>query len=307
VLKRFYSHLKKIGRWLAHREFINHYFTGLYKRANDHHVFLLAGGLAFSLIICFLPLLFVIFSVLGMLLDQPEIVNKINAFVDRAFPYANQSEFIKQLILARVQEFKLFKNIAGLIGLIGLFFAASGLFSSIRTTLDVAFRLKSETSLFKDKLKDISLVLLVLFFFLFSITILPGFKIAKNFAGKIAELSIMRLGFVGDLLSDVLSFLFIFIVFSLIYLYVPRPKIPIKAVLVSSLSASVLWELAKNLFGFYIANMADYGKVYGAYSLVIVIILWIYYSSLVLIIAAEIGQLYRERAAKKESMPQINN
>ena len=54
--------------------------------------------------------------------------------------------------------------------------------------------------------------------------------------------------------------------------------------------AALLWETAKQLFGFYLYNFAAFGKIYGAYALVVVVAFWIFYASIVFIIGAEIGK-----------------
>ena len=68
-----------------------------------------------------------------------------------------------------------------------------------------------------------------------------------------------------------------------------------KVVFISAFWAALLWELAKKLFGFYIFHFASLNKIYGAYVFVIIAAFWIYYSSIIFIIGAEIGQLFRER------------
>jgi len=59
-----------------------------------------------------------------------------------------------------------------------------------------------------------------------------------------------------------------------------------------------LWGTVQYLFGYYITNFITLKKVYGAYLFAIVVIFWIYYTSFVFILGAEIGQLYRERHEK---------
>jgi uncharacterized BrkB/YihY/UPF0761 family membrane protein len=51
------------------------------------------------------------------------------------------------------------------------------------------------------------------------------------------------------------------------------------------------------VFGFYITHFASIERIYGAYVLVVLLAVWIYYSSIIFILGAEIGQLYRERGA----------
>jgi len=285
-----------LKRWFLH------YFGGLYNRSGDHHIFLLAGGLAFSLFVCIIPLILIIFAIIGRVLEMPSISQDIEQLIDRVIPYKDYAAFVKKTVFSRVEEFRIFKNLAGLAGLVGLFFAASGLFSSMRTILNMVYRARSTASAIIGKLRDFGLVLLVLFYFLLSTTILPVLNIVEGLSERAKLLESFRLSFVGDLLLWFLSFGIILLFFLIIYWLVPQVKLPRKAVLVSALSAAILWTLAKELFGLYITNVVTLKRIYGAYALLVITAFWVYYTSIVFIIAAEVGQLYRERVAT----PQVN-
>jgi membrane protein len=97
----------------------------------------------------------------------------------------------------------------------------------------------------------------------------------------------------------------IFIVFAVLYFSVPLKKIGKRATLVSALWAALLWEAAKQLFGFYLHNYAAFGRIYGAYALGVVVAFWIYYSSVVFIIGAEIGRLFYERRYQRNREAEI--
>jgi membrane protein len=147
------------------------------------------------------------------------------------------------------------------------------------------------------KLKDFALVLLVILIFFVSTILMPAFNLILEATDKIYNMKIMQLGFVQDLLVSAISFTLIFILFSILYLVIPKIKIGKKAVLVGAFWAAALWEAAKQLFGYYLHNYAAFGKIYGAYALVVVVAFWIFYASIVFIIGAEIGKLYAERRA----------
>jgi len=66
----------------------------------------------------------------------------------------------------------------------------------------------------------------------------------------------------------------------------------------SSFLATTLWVVAVQLFGFYITNFHTLGKIYGTYILMIVLAFWIYYSSAIFIVGAEVGDLYWQRKKK---------
>ena len=64
--------------------------------------------------------------------------------------------------------------------------------------------------------------------------------------------------------------------------------------MIAGLSATVLWFLAKEGFGWYVLHAASLKKIYGAYVVAVMLGLWIYYSSAVFILGAMIGETYKE-------------
>jgi membrane protein len=277
---------------------IAYYAAGLYHRVGEHHIFLMAGGLTFSLFVCIIPLVLIVFAGLGIVLEKPSITQEINSFIENVIPYTDFAKSVKQLVFPRVNEFTIYKNLAGIIGIAGLFFAASSLFSSMRTTLNTIYRVSASESVLIGKLRDLGLVLLVLAYFLISTMILPIMRIIEDFAEKSEFTRSLNLDFLGEFALNGFSILIIFISFFIVYYFIPYKKPPQKAIVVSAVSASLLWLLAERVFGFYITNIVTLKRIYGAYFFMIVVAFWIYYTSLVFILGAEIGQLFRERKEK---------
>jgi len=256
----------------------------------------MAGGLSFSLFVCIVPFVLIIFSALGMIFERPTISQEIGTFIDRVIPYQHQADIIERLVLSRVSEFKLYKSIAGWVGLVGLFIAASGLFSSMRTILNSIFRVKGgKVDFLIGKLRDLGLVLLVMVYFLISIAILPSLEVFTELATKISIIHLFNVDFLQSITTQFASMSMIFILFFIIYFYIPMTRLPFKVIILSALSASILWEVARYLFGIYIENLVTLDRVYGAYALLVMAAFWIYYSAVVFIVGAEIGQLCREK------------
>jgi membrane protein len=277
------------------KEFSKHYFGGLYKCFDDHHVFLLAGGLAFSLFVCIIPFVLIIFAVLGSILNSATVQTQINTMIDTIIPYAKYADFVKRILFKRIDEFIQYKTIAGIVGGFGLLFAASGLFSSMRTILNRVFGVEVDVNVILGKLRDFALVLMVLLIFFATTISVPFINFIFQYANEIEFLNFLRTGVFERILLSLVSITLIFIVFVVLYFSVPLKKIGRRATLVSALWAAVLWETAKQLFGFYLHNYAAFGRIYGAYALIVVVAFWIYYSSVVFIIGAEIGRLFYER------------
>ena len=290
---RFILHL--IPSFKKVKEFSKHYFGGIYNRVDSHHVFLLAGGLAFSLFVCIIPFVLIIFAVLGNFLDSQAVQFQISTLIDTIIPYGLYSDFVKAIIFKRIEEFVEYKTIAGIVGGFGLLFASSGLFSSMRTILNKVFGVEIDVNVIIGKLRDFALVLLVLLIFFATTVSMPFINLIFQFANTFEFLGFLRTGFLEHILLSLISLSIIYIVFTILYFAVPVKRVGRKTVFISALWAAVLWEAAKQLFGFYITNYASYGKIYGAYALIVVVAFWIYYSSVVFIIGAEIGRLYYER------------
>jgi membrane protein len=287
------------------KEFSKHYFGGLYKSFDDHHVFLLAGGLAFSLFVCIIPFVLIIFAVLGSVLDSATVQSQINTMIDTIIPYTKYSDFVKRILFKRIDEFIQYKTIAGIIGGFGLLFAASGLFSSMRTILNRVFGVEVDVNVILGKLRDFALVLMVLLIFFATTISMPFINFVFQFANDFDFLNFLRTGIFERVILSFISITLIFIVFVVLYFSVPLKKIGKKATLVSALWAAVLWEAAKQLFGFYLHNYAAFGKIYGAYALIVVVAFWIYYSSVVFIIGAEIGRLFYQRQYQRNREAEI--
>jgi len=259
----------------------------------------MAGGLAFTLFVCIIPLVLVIFSIIGIILDWPGIADQIYLLIEKTIPYHDSSGFARKVLSARIDEFRLYKSTAGIVGLLGLFFAAGGLFSSIRTVLSVVYKTQLTGSALLAKLRDIWLVLLVLICFLATMAILPALDILGGLAARLESLKHIRLSFLGNITLELISLGIVALIFYLVYRFIPRPRISRPAIIVSALTSAVMWEIAKRLFGFYVARVASFEKIYGTYMLMIVIALWIYYSAVVFIVGAEMGQLFLERKRSK--------
>lgn len=276
-------------RWLAH------YFGGLYDRADRHHIFLNAGGLAFSLFICVLPLVFLLFAVLGMILERSQLQQEIGNWIDRVIPYEKFTAEPKEFIFSRLDEFKTYRKVAGIIGAAGLVFAASGLFSSMRTILNQIYATEISKHVLIGKLRDVGMILLVIGYFLVSILFLPALDILVDQAHRIAALQFLDVGFVEQLVLFLFSVLVMYIAFWTMYYFVPYAKMEKRIISISAFWAALLWEVAKQGFGVYLSNVATLPAIYGTYLFLVVTAFWIYYSSIVFILGAEIGQLYRER------------
>ena len=281
-------------------EGIKYYAVGLYNRIDDHHLFLNAGGLAFSLFASIIPFTLIAFSILGNLLDNESVEEQVSYIINTIIPYPQYANYAYNVIISRVPEVVQYKTIAGYIGVFSLLFIASGLFSSMRTILNKIFNVTKEKHMLIGKLRDLGMVILLVIFLLLAIVVLPLLNILIGLANDSEFLAFLRIGDLPDVLISIGSTLIILWMFFIFYKLIPYDKIKKRVSFVSAVSATILWEMARQVFGYYISHIATLDRIYGTYALVVVVAFWVYYSSILFLIGAEIGQLYRERLTELE-------
>lgn len=303
---RYLYHLRP--HWQKTGAFLKHYFGGLYDRTDQHHLFLFSGGLAFSLFTCIIPLILIVFWILGNFLSSEEMELQIINFINTVIPYSEYADFVKQIIFSRVEEVIELKNVAGVLGFVGLFFAASGFFSSMRTVLNKINGTDIDVNIFLGKLRDFLVILVAILLFFASILALPFLELFKSIAESTPYLQFFNHPIFQQLFTILASLFIMLVLMYLFYSFIPTSKIKHRSALVGALWASLFWVGMKILFGYYLANFQTWGKIYGTYALVIVIAFWIYYTAAVFIIGAEIGKLFderlKERIAAKHTKPQ---
>jgi membrane protein len=82
--------------------------------------------------------------------------------------------------------------------------------------------------------------------------------------------------------------------FVLIYKIIPNKRIHFSSALQAALFTSLLWELAKHLFGWYVVHLARYSIFYGSLSTLVIFIFWVYYSSTILVLGGEFAHFLEE-------------
>ena len=302
--------------------FCAYYLGGLFVRMSDNNLFLLCGGLAFATLLCLVPLVFLIFFALEAILDVRAIAHLINRAVDVLIPYPRQTTYLKEALSSRVSGVMTFKEVYGISGLLILIVSVSSLFSSMRTLLNAVFKIehhfvpkRGDTEpaalgqlknmvtpgrwikflqrvlpMALGKLKDLTMVFLVLSIFLLSVLSLPILSAVIDVAPSLLHAYVTY--FYG-----LASLALIFAVFLGLYWLLPYQQIQIKVLVRGAFCAALLWKLAEWGFGYYLSHFASISYLYGAYVLLVVVALWIYFSAIIFLVGAQIAQLCRERQA----------
>ena len=87
-----------------------------------------------------------------------------------------------------------------------------------------------------------------------------------------------------SLIRVVLPLIIILILFTILYSVAPNVKTKLKSVLPGAIFTSVIWLLGSFAFGFYISNFGNYSKTYGSIAGIIILLIWLYLTSFIIII-----------------------
>jgi membrane protein len=181
----------------------------------------------------------------------------------------------------------------GVLGLVGLVWASTRLFGSLRTVLEIIFEIPPEERLgiVEGKIHDIRMVVVVGSLFLLTISLTTALNWLKNYGVGFLGLDAYNISWFWSLASLLVAYLITYMMFFFVYRYVPDRWIPRQDAAVAAFFSSVLFELAKQAFVAYLAEFGRFLELYGSFTNLVVIAFWVYYSSIVFILGGELGRI----------------
>ena len=275
-----------------------YYFLGVRNRIEQHNIFLLSSGVAFTMLVCVIPIFLIVLYVLRNIVEQSAIIYEINSMIDKFIPYPEYANTVKQEVLLRLASLSKINKTVGVIGVVGLLSVGSSLFNSVRTVLNKIFHASKSEKFHIAKLYDFILMMVVLLFFGSIMIVLPFLSTLLRFESIATWLHSNGFGLVDTFLLKFVSMILIFLVFYFVFWLIPISRTNKRIVFVSAITATIFWKIAEILFSIYIQKAVTLQYIYGVYSFIVIVAFWIYYSASSMFIAAEIGQLYYEKREK---------
>lgn len=255
----------------------------------DDKAMQLGAALAFYSLLSIAPLLIITIAVAGLVFGQEaaqgQLVGQMRSMVG-----TEGAEAIETMLAnARRPGAGI---VATILGVATLLFGASGVFGQLQTSLNTIWEVQPKPGggfwgFIRTRFLSFAMVLGIGFLLLVSLVLsallsalgdlmgglLPGWQIA------------------AQVLNLAVSFGVITLLFAMIFKILPDVKIAWRDVWIGAALTALLFTLGKYLIGLYLAQ-ASPGSTYGAAGSLVVLILWIYYSSLILFFGAEFTQVY---------------
>lgn len=271
------------------------YINSLLDKFDNDHIWIMSSGISFNILICVIPFTLILLTILGYYLDSETVQQRLISYLNSMVPLPGQykDRFIFELT-DRTKELTSNAFITGAIGLGGLFWTVSGLFSTMREVLRRIYRIDTELNYFIGKLRDFALVILSVILFILSMAITSSVQIFEEYSqGLFGELITLTL--FEKIIPMLIGFIISFCLFYVLYALVPHGKINRRVVLFSSFISALFFEALKYLFSVYILKIANYGKIYGTYATIVISIFYIYYLSVIFVVGAELGEIYYQK------------
>jgi membrane protein len=251
--------------------------------------FFMAAGLAFFFLVCCIPLSLLGVSTVGFVLSGEEAKQEVVGQLTRNFPVYRRE--IGAVVL-RIMETR---AASGVTGTLILIFFSTPLFGASRLVLHRMLGVKAGGQYLRNLLLDAGLVLLltVLLFAASSVTwVFQWFQ--EVFFEALRVPSIWWYWTTGAFSVTLSAIMFYFA-----YHYVPRRRPSVVASLIGAVLAAMLWEFAKQLFGFYIRRFGVYDQIYGPFGVLVAFAMFAYYTSIVFVFgAAYVASLDARRARR---------
>ena len=281
--------MNKLRRWpSAFSRYSAFYAKNLWHKAARDQLFFLSSGITFNVLVTIVPLLLISISVLGILVESSTSAREqILSFIQRVMPLASTQA--ESLLFGLVED----RGWLGVLGLVGLIWASTRLFGSLRTVLEIIFEIPPEERLgiVEGKIHDVRMVVVVGSLFLLSISLTTALSWLKNYGVGFLGLDAYNISWFWSLASIIVAYLITYVMFFFVYRYVPDRWIPRQDAAVAALFSSLFFELAKLVFVAYLAEFERFLELYGSFTNLVLVAFWVYYSSIVFILGGELARI----------------
>jgi membrane protein len=275
-------------------------FSGrVYRKAGQDDIFFLAGGIAFNIVVGAVPFLLLLVTIFGFVL-RTQVADPQQAAIDYVFAILPPSPSIERWV--REQIALLMEDLPGfgILGLALLIWVSTRLIGSLRSALRSVFDIQEDRGIVQGKIFDAKMVLVAGTLFIGNTLITVLLEAVQTYG--IEMLGLRQGGAVQTvrfLTAQLLAYAFIFLMFLLIYRFLPARRVPWRIALASALFTSVVFELLKSAFAWYVAYVANYRTTYGYFASLVVLMFWIYYSAVVFVLGGEVGQIYESNRIRR--------
>jgi len=255
----------------------------------------LSAALSYYSIFSIAPLLVIAISMAGLFLGPKAAQDQIHEQLQN-YVGSQTAESVQTLIQSAYQPQK--GHLGAAIGIVTLIIGAAGVFGQLKDSLNTIWKVQQKPgggvkSFLRNNLLSFGMILVIGFLLLVSLLLTAAVSGASAFFGRILNLPPTF----WSLVTSVASWAIVTVLFAAIFRVLPDARIKWRNVWVGAAVTAVLFEIGKFALGWYLGRPSTV-SAYGAAGSVVLLLLWVYYASLILFFGAEFTRVYSEAAGE---------
>lgn len=262
---------------------ITDYILKMILRYKQHNISALASQLAYDMLLSFFPFLIFLLSLMGhSSIDYNEVLRILKTIMpNQAFTLVQNT--VVQVLQTKNSELLSFS-------LIFTLYAASRGFRAIIYGLNRAYEEKEKRNYFHIIIISIIFMMGLIFVIIFLLGFLVFGEMISNFLRNWIGSKLILFDYIHWLRYPfaLLSMIFIF---AAMYHFIPSKKISWKESIPGSIFTTIGWIVASLAFSYYVNNFSNYSKLYGSIGVVIVLMLWLYITSIIILLGGELNAM----------------
>lgn len=256
-----------------------------------------SSSIAFYVVFSLPAILIIVISIAGSFYEDQAVRNSLLDQIRQLFGADSATTVDKILANTRVEGSTL---LAKVVGIVTLVFSATTVFLSLQTALNSIWRVKPKPNMdflkfIRDRLLTLAMVISIGFLLLVSL-VLDAFIAILNQA--LASWFSEDTYYIIWGINVLVSIFVIASVFAMVFKFLPDAKINWPDVRMGAFVTALLFIGGKYLIGFYLGN-SSLNEVYGAAGSFVLLLLWVYYSSVILLLGAEFTYVYSRELGHK--------
>jgi membrane protein len=251
----------------------------------------LSAALAYYSIFSLAPLLIIVISVTGAVFGDEAVQGHIATELKGIIGPSGAETVQSMVESARKPGENVFMS---LVGLGTLLLGASGVFGQLKDALNTVWEISAKPGrgllgFLNDRFLSFSMVLGIAFLLLISLVISAALQGLGGYLESILPLP----AFVWTAIHFVSSLAVITLLFAMMFKVLPDATVAWRDVWIGAACTAILFTVGKFLLGMYLGREST-ASAYGAAGSVVIVLLWIYYSSVILLLGAEFTQVYAQ-------------
>lgn len=251
-------------------------------RLRDHELFVQAAAVSYAAVLSIFPLAITVIAILGRFMEQGRAQQ---AVVDALRPYLPAEALMS--VRETLDAVAATRGAAGLIGTLGLLWAATTVAGTLRHALNRVLEVRQPRGYIRRKVVELAMVLLAGAFLSLSVASSIALEILGRWAPAARATGYVRDSPLAAALSALAPLLFSGGAFYVIYRFLPNARMTRRSLLAGTAVAVLLFEGAKRLFFWYLSTLATYPLVYGPIAGIVVFMVWVYLVAVLTLLGAE--------------------